>query len=213
MENPEIEDYILNHSSLESSILKKLYRETYLKVPYARMASGHIQGSLLKMISCMISPERILEIGAFTGYSALCLAEGLKPEGTMDTIEVNPELEEIIRKYIALAGFEKKIHLRIGKALEIIPLLADTYDLVFIDADKENYPEYYRQIFQKVRIGGFILADNVLWDGKVALAHPPDNKETRGIIEFNDIVSSDIRTEKIILPIRDGISIIRKISD
>lgn len=213
MDSSEIEEYILSHSSPESEVLKKLFRETHLKVLYARMLSGHVQGSLLKMISCMIAPKRILEIGAFTGYSALCMAEGLTSDGILDSIEANPELEVIIRKYVALAGFENKIHLYIGKAMEIIPTLQATYDLVFIDADKENYPCYYKQVFPKVRIGGYILADNVLWDGKVAWEQPPEDKETQGIIEFNNIVRDDIRIEKIILPIRDGISIIRKIAE
>lgn len=213
MDNPEIEDYIFDHSSPESDILKKLYRETHLKVLYSQMLSGHVQGSFLKMISCMISPERILEIGTFTGYSTICLAKGLKQHGILDTIEANPELEDIICKYVTLAGLQDKIKLHMGKAIDIIPQMKAPYDLVFIDADKENYSEYYRLVFPKVRIGGFILADNVLWYGKVAWSEPPNDKETRGIMDFNDMVRDDIRVEKIILPIRDGINIIRKISE
>lgn len=212
MENNEIEEYILNHSSAEPELLYKLFRETNLKVLYSRMISGHIQGSLLRMISSMLNPERILEIGTFTGYSALCLAEGLAEKGQLDTIEVNAELEEMIRKYFDQSPNGHKINLIIGAALKVLPTLNKTYDLVFIDADKENYSEYYHLVFDKVRLGGFILADNVLWDGKVVINPPPTDKETQGIISFNDLVKADHRVEKIILPLRDGISIIRKIS-
>ncbi len=213
MDTIDVESYILEHSSPEPELLYKLFRETNLKVLYSRMMSGHIQGSVLKMMSCMLRPERILEIGTFTGYSALCLAEGLTDNGRIDTIEVNAELEDFIRKYFNQSPNGNKLNLIIGAALEVLPTLNDTYDLVFIDADKENYSKYYDIVFNKVRIGGFILADNVLWDGKVLLNPPPTDKETQGIILFNQKIMSDIRVEKVILPLRDGVSIIRKISN
>lgn len=213
MDNSEIEEYILKHSTPESEILYKLYREANLKVLYSRMMSGHIQGSVLRMISQMINPTRILEIGTFTGYSAICLAQGLKEKGTLDTIEINPELEDFCQSYFKQLPYGNKINLIIGDACNELKNLNYTYELVFIDADKENYCNYYNLVFNKVCKGGFILADNVLWDGKVILNPVPKDKETQGIIEFNKLVANDSRVEKIILPLRDGISMIRKIAD
>jgi predicted O-methyltransferase YrrM len=202
--------YIQHHTTAEDEILAKLYRETHLRVLNPRMLSGPVQGKLLEMISRMISPQRILEIGTYTGYSAICLARGLAPDGVLHTIEVNPELDEISFKYFRLANLEKRIVRHTGDALPIIPVLEETFDLVFIDAAKEHYPDYYRVVFDKVRQGGFIIADNVLWDGKVVHQSKNPDRETAGIIAFNDLVQGDDRVENVMLSDRDGLMIIRK---
>ena len=175
------------------------------------MLSGHTQGRLLPMISKMIKPGTILEIGTFTGYSAICFAEGLTENGMLHCIEINPEYEEIIQRYIDNSGFHNKIKIHIGDALKIIPEFKEIFDLVFIDAGKEQYLRYYKLIFDKVKSGGFILADNALWDGKVLQEEKNIDKETRGIKEFNDFVQQDARVENFLLPFRDGLMIIRKI--
>ena len=210
--DPEINKYAEDFSTDESPVLKKLNRETNAKILFPRMLSGKIQGNFLKMISRMIKPERILEIGTFTGYSAICLAEGLAKKGILHTIEINLELEDMIRRYLSEAGITEKVNLHIGNALKIIPEINELFDLVFIDADKENYLNYYKLVFDKVNTGGFILADNVLWDGKVLKKTPPFDKETIGIIEFNEFIQNDKRVENLILPFRDGLQIIRKCS-
>ena len=207
----DIIEYSENFSSEESTVLKKLSRETYLKIVFPRMISGKLQGNFIKMISCMIKPEKILEIGTFTGYSAICFAEGLSENGIMHTIEVNPELEDIVLKYFNEAGVANKIYLHIGNAIDVIPTIDGLFDLVFIDADKENYLNYYNLVFDKVKKCGFIIADNVLWDGKVILKPTPTDKETLGIIEFNEFVKNDKRVEKVLLPLRDGLMMIRKL--
>lgn len=204
--------YAEEHSSPEPDILKELNRETYVKMLYPRMLSGHMQGRLLSMISCLIKPETILEIGTFTGYSAICLTEGLKEKGMLHCIEINPEFEEIIKKYIDKSNLAQKVMLHIGDARNIIPGLNEMFDLVFIDADKEQYIDYYKLLFDKVKPGGFILADNALWDGKVVKKEKGMDKETYGIKEFNDFVQNDSRVENFLLPFRDGLMIIRKIS-
>ncbi len=206
----EIDKYILDHIGPEDEILKELDRETHLKVLGARMISGHLQGQVLTMLSKMINPKCILELGTFTGYSAICLAKGLPDDGRLVTIEIDDELESIAKKYFAKAGFENKIIQHIGPALEIIPKLKETFDLVFIDAHKPEYPAYYEAVFDKVKSGGFIIADNTLWSGKVLSVPAPDDFQTRGIIEFNTLIKNDIRVEKVILPLRDGMTIIRK---
>ncbi|MFH0866452.1 MAG: O-methyltransferase [Bacteroidota bacterium] len=208
----DILKYAEEHSSSEPDILKELNRETHVKMLYPRMLSGHMQGRLLSMISCMIHPEKILETGTFTGYSAICLAEGLKENGMLHCIEINPEYEEIIKKYIDKSNLAQKVMLHIGDARNIIPGLNEMFDLVFIDADKEQYLEYYKIVFDTVKPGGFILADNALWDGKVLKKGKGIDKETQGIKEFNDFVQQDSRVEKFLLPFRDGLMIIRKIS-
>ena len=207
----KIEDYITAHTSAEPELLQKLNRETHVKVLFPRMMSGHLQGKFLQMISWMIRPERALEIGTYTGYSAICLADGLKEHGLVHTIEINPELEDFIMNYLEKAGLSDKVKLHIGNALDIIPELNESFDLVFIDADKENYLNYYNLIFDKVRKGGFILADNALWNGKVVESKKRPDKETEGIIKFNDFVQNDDRVENVLLPVRDGIMIVRKI--
>ncbi len=211
MTNPEIERYIKNHTTPEAKHLAELNRETNLKILYPRMLSGHIQGKFLEMISCMIRPKMILEIGTYTGYSAICLAKGLTKEGVIHTIEINPELENFSKNYFSKAGIEHRVKQYIGNAIEIIPLINKIFDLVFIDADKENYLNYYKLVFDKVRRGGFILADNALWDGKVVKPVEQGDKETEGIIKFNDFVQNDNRVENILFPLRDGIMMIRKL--
>ena len=205
-----IEDYIIKHSGGEDPILNELERETNLKVLMPRMLSGKIQGKFLEYFSKMHQVEKILELGTFTGYSAICLAKGLGTSGKLDTIEINEELEKIARKYFAKAGFENKITLYIGDAIEIIPVLNSEYDLIFIDADKRLYPQYYKLVFDKLKVGGFILADNVLWGNKVVDKIEENDLYTKGIIEFNKIVNEDKRVENFIIPERDGLMIIKK---
>ncbi len=192
----------------ENELLKRINRETYLKETMPQMLSGHYQGRLLSFLSKLINPARILEIGTFTGYATLCLAEGLSQDGRIHTIEINEELEPRLLAYFEEAASSKKIELHIGEALKIIPTLKDTFDLVFIDADKKNNYNYFELVLGKVRPGGLILIDNVLWKGKV-LEESPD-KQTHSIIELNNKIASDPRIEKLILPIRDGLFMIRK---
>ena len=207
-----LEQYILNHISPEEDFLNELDRETHLKMLRSRMLSGHLQGKILSMISSMIKPKSILEIGTFTGYSALCLAKGLADGGKLYTIEIDDELESIAKKYFNKSGMGDQIVLHIGDARTIIPELKQSFDLVFIDADKCEYCEYYNLVFPYVQIGGYILADNVLWNGKVVDAEAIDEEQTRGILEFNKLVQEDTRVENVILTVRDGIMLIRKIA-
>lgn len=206
----DIEKYILEHTGSEDPVLQELDRETHLKVPGARMLSGHLQGQVLTMLSKMIQPERILELGTFTGYSAICLARGLTETGKLISIELDDELEDLAQKYFNKAGLKKKIIQLIGPALEIIPSLSETFDLIFLDADKREYVEYYNLVFEKVRSGGYIIADNTLWSGKVLEEPAPGDAQTLGIIAFNEMIKNDSRVEKVILPLRDGITIVRK---
>lgn len=211
-ENP-LQAYAERHTSAEPGILAQLNRETHLSQVHPQMLSGHLQGTLLRMISRMIRPRRILEIGTFTGYSAINLAMGLDsdPPGFLHTIEVNQEQEDMIRHYIKESGMEKRIILHIGNALDIIPELDETWDLVYLDADKPNYLNYYNMVFDRLRPGGFFLADNALWDGKVLKERKRLDKETLGIVEFNEFVQNDPKVENMILPFRDGIMVIRKL--
>jgi predicted O-methyltransferase YrrM len=206
----EIDKYILNHIEPEDGILRELDRETHLKVVGARMISGHLQGQVLSMLSKMIRPKTILELGTFTGYSALCLVKGLQEGGKLITIEIDDELENIAKKYFEKAGIPNLIVQKIGSALEIIPTLTETFDLVFIDAHKPEYPAYYEAVFDKVNNGGIIIADNTLWSGKVLETPADDDIHTHGIIQFNEMIKCDKRVEKVILPLRDGMTIIRK---
>jgi predicted O-methyltransferase YrrM len=208
-----LEQYILNHTSPEADYLNELNRETNLNVLGARMLSGHLQGQILSMISRMIKPKSILEIGTFTGYSALCLAEGLEKGGKLHTIEIDDELESIAKKYFLKAGMADRIVQHIGDARLIIPEIPEDFDLVFMDADKREYSDYYRNIINRVRVGGFVLADNVLWDGKVVDPDAANEEQTRGILEFNDLVQHDSRVKNVILPVRDGIMLLQKISE
>lgn len=206
----KIERYILEHIDAEDPVLQELDRETHLKVLGARMLSGHLQGQLLTLLSKMIQPERILEIGTFTGYSAICLAKGLAETGKLITIELDDELEDMAQKYFAKAGLQHKIIQLIGPAIEIILSLSETFDLVFLDADKREYVGYYNRVFDKVRSGGYIIADNTLWSGKVLDEPASGDEQTLGIIAFNEMIKNDSRIEKVILPLRDGMTIIRK---
>jgi predicted O-methyltransferase YrrM len=206
-----IEKYIKDHTTPEDDVLERLNRETHLRVLNPRMLSGHVQGKFLEMISRMICPERILEIGTYTGYSAICLARGLAQNGFLHTIEINPEPDEMAGKYFREAGLESKIIRHIGDALTLIPEMDIRFNLVFIDASKEHYSDYYHLVFDKVKPGGFILADNALWDGKVVLAKNSADKDTLGIMKFNDLVQQDKRVENVLLSERDGLMVIRKL--
>lgn len=206
-----LEEYASNHSTPESDLLIKLYRETNLKLMNPRMLSGHMQGNLLRMISCMICPSQILEIGTFTGYSAICLSEGLQEGGKLHTIDINEELETMARRYFEEAGLTTKINFYVGDALTIVPTINEVFDLVFIDADKEDYLNYFELVIPKVRKGGFILADNVLWNGKVVANTSPNDKDTIAIKQFNEFILHDIRVDNLLLPFRDGLMIMRKL--
>lgn len=208
-----INDYSEQHTTPESDLLKKLNRDTHVKILQPRMLSGHLQGRYLAEVSYMMRPRRILEIGTYTGYSALCLAEGLADDGKIITIDVNEELETFTRSFFDESPFADKIDYRIGDAGEIIPTLDEVFDLVFIDADKMNYTKYYNLVFDKVRKGGYILSDNVLWSGKVANVEEGKkiDKDTKNLLDFNKMCHDDPRTENILLPLRDGIMISRKL--
>lgn len=210
MIDSELEKYAETHSSKESDLLYRLNRETHLKVLIPRMLSGAMQGKLLEMLSLMIRPKQILEIGTYTGYSAICLAKGLAVDGVLHTIEKNPELESIAKKYFEEAEIEHQINYHLGNALDVIPKIEEFFDLVFLDADKENYLNYYHLIFDKICPGGYILADNVFWSGKVLTTPNSHDKEAIGIIEFNKFIQQDERVENVMLPLRDGLSLIRK---
>ncbi|MCF8335878.1 MAG: O-methyltransferase [Bacteroidales bacterium] len=206
---PDIEQYILVHTENEDDLLHELYRETHKKVLHPRMLSGHMQGKLLEMLSKLMQPSRILEIGTYTGYSAICLARGLSEGGILHTLEINDELEDFINHYLERSGLNDRITLHIGDALEIIKSLPSPFDLVYIDADKREYPRYLEICKEKLRKGGCILADNVLWDGKIV--HPDTNdSHTMGIHRFNEMVKNDHALEQLILPVRDGLMMIRK---
>lgn len=204
-----IQEYIREHTSPEPEILQTLNRETYANVLMPRMLSGHVQGRLLAMFSKMIKPKNILEIGTYTGYSAICMAEGLEKGGKLTTIDINEELEDMVRQFFIKAGVEDKIKQVIGNALEVIPVLDEKFDLVFIDADKVNYLNYFNLVIDKVNSGGFIIADNVLWSGKVV--HKKEDKDTQVILNFNKAIQDDKRVENVMIPVRDGLLIVRKL--
>lgn len=206
-----IEEYILDHIKNENPVLKELDRQTHLSVVQPRMLSGHLQGELLKILVQIVNPKRVLELGTFTGYSAIAMASGLSDGSVLHTIEVDDELESIATKYIEKAGMRDKIVQHFGDALELIPTFDKPFDLVFIDADKREYLAYYKLLMspEYVHNGTILLADNVLWSGKVVEQPTPTDKYTRGVMEFNDLVARDPRVEKVILPLRDGLTIIR----
>jgi predicted O-methyltransferase YrrM len=206
----KLEKYILEHIDSEDDVLEELNRETHLKVLGARMLSGHLQGQILTMLSKMIQPDNILEIGTFTGYSAICLAKGLRINGKLVTIEIDDELESLARRYFAKSEFGPMITLLTGSAQKIIPSLKIIFDLVFIDGNKREYLTYYSLVFDKLKKGGFIIVDNTLWNGKIIDNTCFNDSQTAGIMEFNSYVKNDNRVEKVILPIRDGITIIMK---
>lgn len=205
----KINEYVENHSQAEPELLQKLNRETWQKVLAPRMLSGHFQGRVLSMISKLIQPKNILEIGTYTGYSALCLAEGMQQDGEIHTIDINEELFDFQRKYFDASPHGKQIFQHLGNALEIIPTLDKTFDLVFIDADKSNYPNYLEIILPKLRKGSVILSDNVLWSGKVVEDLKKDDEDTRALLHYNKLLNKHPKLETVLLPIRDGLSVSR----
>ena len=211
MDELKIEEYILSHIDPEPELLKRMTREAHVKLMRPRMISGNIQGRLLKILTSMLKPQNILEIGTFTGYSALCIAEGAPESSKVVTIEIDDEMESFIRKYLHESEYGHKIELKIGDAVKLIHSFEDNYfDLIFIDANKRDYCSYYDIAYDKLRKGGVILADNTLWNGKVIDESFQNDDQTRGVLEFNNHIKEDTRIEKVILPIRDGLTIIRK---
>lgn len=208
-----LENYILSHSTEEDPLLKRLYRETHLRLVNGRMCSGHLQGSILTLLSRLMAPARILEIGTYTGYSAICLARGLASGGLLYTIEINDELEQFAARYFAEAGLQDRIVQIVGDAEEILPQLDERFELVFIDADKRQYLSNYRAIFPRISMGGLIIADNTLWGGKVLGKIQANDEQTVAIMAFNDFVKNDPRVEATILPVRDGMTLLRKIAE
>ena len=207
----ELDHYITAHSAIEPKLLAELNKETLLKVLNPRMLSGHYQGRMLSMISKLINPKHILEIGTYTGYATLCLAEGLTNDGTVDTIDINEELVSIQNKYFERSDYRNNIRQHLGMALDIIPTLDKEFDLVFIDADKANYANYFDVVLPKMNPGGVILSDNVLWSGKVLAEAKPNDKSTVALKAYNEKINNDSRVESVILPIRDGLTITRVI--
>jgi predicted O-methyltransferase YrrM len=209
---PDLDAYVEAHTRAESDVLNELNRETWQKVLQPRMLSGHLQGRVLSMLSKMIQPKAILEIGTYTGYSAICLAEGLPEHGFIDTIDINDELEPMVSRFIEASGNKNRIKTHFGNAMEIIPNLKTQYDLVFIDADKTNYLNYYNLVFEQLPVGAYIIADNVLWSGKVLDEDEKQNDaDTAAIHEYNETIQSDDRVENVLFPIRDGLMVCRKI--
>lgn len=208
-----LEQYILSHIDEESPLMTRLYRETQLKMVNGRMCSGHFQGSLLTLLSKLVHPSRILEIGTYTGYSALCLANGLAVNGILHTIEINDEFVSLAAPFFKESGMSDRIIQHIGDADDVIPELREKFDLVFIDADKRKYLSHYNLLFPKVAIGGIIIADNTLWAGKVIQKIVPNDDQTINIMQFNDFVKNDLRVESFMIPIRDGMTVLRKISE
>jgi len=206
----KLDDYVCAHSENEPEILYELNRQTHISVMQPRMLSGHFQGRVLSMLSHMIQPENVLEIGTYTGYSALCFAEGLAKNGKIITIDKNEELEDLVQEFVGKAGFENRIDCIIGDAMEVIPTLNQYFDLVFIDADKSNYINYYNLVFDRVKTGGYIILDNVLWSGKVLEKLAKNDKDTSVLVELNKIIHEDERVQEVLLPIRDGLMIVRK---
>jgi caffeoyl-CoA O-methyltransferase len=209
--NQELERYIRNLSSPEDPLLAELDSESNLRVVQHKMVSGHVQGKFLTMLTEMIRPRRVLEIGTFTGYATLCFAAGMPDDGIIDTIEIEDELESIQCEFFGRSPHGHKVRRHTGSALDIVPTLGECYDLVFIDANKREYPAYYNLVFDLVRPGGYILADNVLWDGKVIGEDIPKDAQTQGIYNFNKMVKEDPRVENVIIPLRDGLNLIRKL--
>ncbi len=205
----QLDDYIVEHSQKEPSLLKELTRETYQKILQPRMLSGHYQGRVLSMISKLVSPKNILEIGTYTGYSALCLAEGMQKNGSLHTIDINEELIDFQRKYFNKSAYGKSIHQHLGSAIDIIPKLNIKFDLVFIDADKPNYINYFNLIINKMNPGGIILSDNVLWSGKIIEKINLKDESTKVLLEYNKLLNEDPRIETVLLPIRDGLTVSR----
>ncbi len=209
-ETEELDQYILEHIDDEGEYLRRLYRDTHVKLLRPRMASGHLQGRMLKMFVKMIRPKQILEIGTYSGYSALCLAEGLEEDGMLHTFEINDEQEDFTRPWLEESPYAGKIKFYIGDALEWIPRLGITFDLAFVDGDKRRYIDYYEMVLAHLAAGGYLIADNTLWDGHVLEQPLSNDYQTIGIQAFNNYVAKDSRVEKVILPMRDGLTLIRK---
>ena len=207
-----LEEYILGHIDEEPEALARIDHDTHVQNYYWHMCSGHLQGRLIKMLTRMMRPRRVLELGTFSGYSALCLAEGLADDDCLvDTIEINDEQEDFIREHLALSPYSNRVRLHIGDARDIVPTLGERYDLVFMDANKRQYVEYYDLVMDYLNDGGFIIADNTLWAGKVVDPKAQREAQTRGILDFNDRVKEDPRVEKVIIPLRDGLTLIHKL--
>ena len=205
-----LEEYILRHIDAEGDYLHALWRDTQLRLSYGQMASGHLQGRVLKMLIQMAKPLRVLELGTFSGYATLCMAEGLEPDAEIHTFEVFDENEDFLRHWFEGSAYKDKIHLHIGDALQLVPQMQEQWDFAFIDADKREYTAYYEMLLPRMRPGGFIVADNTLWYGHVLEEARDSDLQTRGVQAFNEMVAQDNRVEKVILPLRDGLSIIRK---
>lgn len=206
----KLDDYVCAHTENEPAVLADLNRRTHVSILQPRMLSGHYQGRLLSMLAHMIQPKRVLEIGTYTGYSALCFAEGLQEGGKVTTVDVNEELEEFVQSYIEKANCADKVEYIVGDAMEVVAKMDEQFDLVFIDADKKNYCNYYHLVFDKVKSGGYIIADNVLWSGKVLEDYDSLDRETKILMDYNKMVHEDERVQEILLPIRDGLMIARK---
>lgn len=211
--SPALETYIADLAEAEPSLLQELRRETHLKVVQPRMLTGHYQGRLLRLLVGLFQPKRILEIGTYTGYSALCMAEGMPEDGELHTIEINEELQEMQNRYFERSGHRDRIIQHVGPALEVLPVMEPVFDLVFIDAKKAEYPAYYKAVMPLLRQGSIILADNILWSGKVVEDVPETDKATKAVQEFNQLLKDDPRIENIILPVRDGLSIGRVVAN
>ena len=211
MEKEKLDDYILQHIDEESDYMHRQWRATQLHLLYGRMASGHLQGRLLKMLVQMIAPRMLVELGTFSGYSALSMAEGLQPGAELHTFEIFDEMEDFVRPWFERSEFADRIHLHIGDAMELVPQMDVEWDMAFVDADKRRYVEYYEMLLPRIRKGGFMLVDNTLWYGRVLEEHPrASDLQTNAIKAFNDLVAADGRVEKVILPLRDGLTLIRK---
>lgn len=207
----ELDQYILDHIDAEGEYLHALWRDTQLRLAYGQMASGHLQGRLLKMLVQMIAPRMLVELGTFSGYSALSMAEGLQPGAELHTFEIFDEMEDFVRPWFERSEYADRIHLHIGDALELVPQMDVEWDMAFVDADKRRYVEYYEMLLPRIRKGGFMLVDNTLWYGRVLEEHPrASDLQTNAIKAFNDLVAADGRVEKVILPLRDGLTLIRK---
>tara|TARA_B110000211_G_C14078923_1_gene553528 strand:+ start:1902 stop:2543 length:642 start_codon:yes stop_codon:yes gene_type:complete len=206
----DINDYCEKYTQKEDEVLYQLHRETFQKILRPRMLSGHLQGQILTFFAKMIQPQNILEIGTYTGYSAICLARGLKPGGELHTIDINEELQDFANSYFEKAGLKDNIKMHVGNAIDIVPTIDKQWDLVFIDADKENYVNYYNMVLPNVKQGGFIISDNVLWSGKVTQPIDPKDKETKVLVELAELIEADNRVENVLMPIRDGLLVARK---
>lgn len=207
----ELDQYILDHIDAEGEYLHALWRDTQLRLAYGQMASGHLQGRLLKMLVQMIAPRMLVELGTFSGYSALSMAEGLQPGAELHTFEIFDEMEDFVRPWFERSEYADRIHLHIGDAMELVPQMDVEWDMAFVDADKRRYVEYYEMLLPRIRKGGFMLVDNTLWYGRVLEEHPrASDLQTNAIKAFNDLVAADERVEKVILPLRDGLTLIRK---